>query len=80
MSGETKTAFGDGRAEGPCTGATVYFHVCNMVPVRDLEDASKTSVMENVQLSSNGFYHLLDFARVGHHRHNDRGQKPKFNL
>ncbi len=41
---------------------TVYFHVCNMVPVSDLEDVLQTMKVENVQLSSDGFSHLPDLS------------------
>ncbi len=58
MSGETKMAFSDCHREGLCIGVTVYFHVCNMVPVSDLKDASQTTKVENIQLPSNGFSHL----------------------
>lgn len=61
----------DGHVEGLCTGTTVCFHIHNMIPVSDPEDALKTLEMENGKL----FQHLPGFARIGHCRHIDHSQE-----
>ncbi len=77
MSGETKMAFGEYHGEGLCIDATVYFHVCNMVPVSDVKYVLQTTKVENIQQC---FSHLPGLVCVGRHRYNDRSQELQFNL